>query len=93
MVLIENVPPRNHGDNPTAPMYDKLEKEVREMGYNYTKKNEFNFAEYGGHASRRRYMAVATRGMPAFEFPAPVKDDRGVRDLLDPAYSVRHNYR
>jgi hypothetical protein len=46
MVLIENVPPRTYGDNPTAPMYEKLEKEV---GYNYTKKNEFNFAEYGGH--------------------------------------------
>ena len=38
-------------------------------------------------------MAVATKGMPAFEFPAPVKDYKGFRDLLEPAYSVRHNYR
>jgi len=93
MVLIENVPPRSYGSNPTAPVYEKLEKDIREMGYNYTKVDEFNFAEYGGDTSRRRYMAVATKGMPAYEFPAPVKDYKGFRDLLEPAYSVRHNYR
>ena len=38
-------------------------------------------------------MAVATRGMPAVEFPEPVQDYKGFRDLLEPAYSVRHNYR
>ena len=37
------------GDNPTAPVYEKLEKDIREMGYNCTKVNEFNFAEHGGH--------------------------------------------
>jgi site-specific DNA-cytosine methylase len=93
MVLIESVPPRSYGSNPTAPVYEKLEKDIREMGYNYTKVDEFNFAEYGGDTSRRRYMAVATKGMPAYEFPAPVKDYKGFRDLLEPAYSVRHNYR
>jgi site-specific DNA-cytosine methylase len=61
MVLIENVPPRSYGENPTAPVYEKLEKDVREMGYNYTKINEFNFVEYGGDMSIRRYMAVATK--------------------------------
>jgi hypothetical protein len=46
MVLIENVPPHSYGENPTAPVYEKLEKDVREMGYNYTTISEFNFAEY-----------------------------------------------
>jgi hypothetical protein len=89
IVLIENVPPRTYGDNPTESMYDKLEEEVRDMGYNCTKVNEFNLAEHGGLISRRRYM----RGVPAFEFLVPVKDYHGFRDSLEPAYSVRHNYR
>jgi hypothetical protein len=28
MVLIEDVPPRTYGDNPMAPVYGKLEKDV-----------------------------------------------------------------
>jgi hypothetical protein len=31
--------------------------------------------------------------MSAYEFPKAVADYKGFRDLLEPAYSVRHNYR
>ena len=93
MVLIENVPPRTWGDNPTSVMYEELEAKIRNMGYSYTCKKEMNCAEYGGNTSRRRYFGVAVKGDIPFEFQKPRTTYNGFRDLLDPPFSVRHNYR
>ena len=93
MILIENVPPRSWGDRPTQSMYDELAKKIRNLGYSYTYEEELNCAEYGGNTSRRRYFGVGVKGDVPYTFPAPRTTYSGFRDLLDPAYSVRHNYR
>jgi hypothetical protein len=36
MVLIENVPPRSWGDNPTEAMYQELASKIKGMEYSYT---------------------------------------------------------
>jgi site-specific DNA-cytosine methylase len=93
MVLIENVPPRTWGDNPTQEMYDELAVKVRALGYSYTHEDEVNCAEHGANTSRRRYFGVGVKGDVPFVFPAKRTKYSGFRDLLDPAHSVRHNYR
>ena len=94
IVIIENVPPRTFGEHPTAPQYDKLQAEIEALGYNYVKVNELNCAKHGAHTSRRRYFGVATlKGYPEYKFPKPLTKYSGFRDVLDPAHSVRHNYR
>ena len=63
------------------------------MGYSYTHEDEVNCAENGANTSRRRYFGVGVKGDVPFEFPTKRTKYSGFRDLLDPAHSVRHNYR
>ena len=93
MVLIENVPPRSWGENPTEAMYHELASKIRSMGYSYTAEEDLNCAELGANTSRRRYFGVGVKGDTPFVFPKRCTKYKGFRDLLDPAYSVRHNYR
>ena len=41
MVLIENVPPRSWGENPTEKMYQELATKIRAMGQNATRSTSF----------------------------------------------------
>jgi site-specific DNA-cytosine methylase len=90
MVLIENVPPRSWGDNPTEAMYQELASKTKGMGYSYNAEEDLNCAELGANTSRRRYFGVGVKGDVHFVFPKRCTKYSGYRDLLDPAYTVRH---
>jgi DNA (cytosine-5)-methyltransferase 1 len=70
VVLMENVPWRDEGPNPTKQQYVKLRQDLEQLGYNVQEDNKVNCAGYGDHTARERYFAVATRqDVAPFQFP------------------------
>ena len=92
--LIENVPPPVLGWQAHTKYVWRFSKENKKFGIQLHVQGG---AELRGvwrqHITQALLWSVGVKGDVPYTFPAPRTTYSGFRDLLGPAYSVRHNYR
>ena len=94
VVLMENVPWRDEGPNPTKQQYVKLRQDLEQLGYHVQEDNSVNCASHGDHTARERYFAVANRqDVAPFQFPEKLTRYEGLQGILEPDDCIRRKIR